>query len=165
MSDPTFHKDADTEAKVAIEKAVAEEMLQRYFPGPLGRVVRKGPLPATPADTAPREHTALWHVLKEDDRLSVVYAYAHAGGETEDGLSMYMLRLRQVIGEEIKEAEMGGRVRGGKVFGIAQAGMTMSFFEYWGGIWGMQDWVGFRRAWGRNMSTRRLDRGVPLVKA
>lgn len=55
------------------------------------------------------------------------------GGAAEDGLSMYIWRLMQVIREEIKEAEMGGRVRGGEVCGIAQAGMTMSFFEYGGG--------------------------------
>lgn len=140
MSDPTFYKQADTEAKVAIEKAIAEEKLEMYFATAGSTVVHKGPLPAMPADSqgmVPKEHTALWYVLHEDDKLRVVYVYAHAEAAEEN---KYMLALMQVMEKEVQEADRGGRLRDGKVFVIAQAGMGMSFFEYRGG--GLQD-VGF----------------------
>lgn len=134
MSDPTFYHQADTKAKVSIEKAVAEEKLQMYFATAGGSIVHKGPLPAPPAESEgavlPKEYTALWYVLHEDDMLWVVYVYAHAKAAEENE---FLLRLIRVMEDEIKEAERGARVRDGKVFGIAQAGMAMSFFEYRGG--------------------------------
>ncbi|KAL9135396.1 MAG: hypothetical protein Q9175_003409 [Cornicularia normoerica] len=129
--DPTFYKEADTEAKVAVEKAVAEEMLQMYSSG--GRIAHKGPLSALPAEsqgTVPKEHTFLWHVLNEHDLLCTVYVYAHA--ETPDQYGC-LGKLMQVMADEIEEAEKGVRLGKGKVGGIAQAGSAIAFFEYLGG--------------------------------
>ncbi|CAD6585670.1 MAG: hypothetical protein ASARMPREDX12_002090 [Alectoria sarmentosa] len=128
MSDPTLHKQADTEAKVAIEKAIAEETLQMYCAHGNSRIVHKGPFSAMPAEfqnKVPKEHTALWHVSNEDDMLLGLYVYVHAEAAE---INTYLLRMKQLMEDEIKEAEVGGRLRDRKVFGIAQMGMSMSFF-------------------------------------
>lgn len=131
MTDPTFYQEADTAGKIAVETAVAEEKLRLYFGDGGARVVHKGSL-AGKVDEGQHCGGAVWHVFPAgaEDRLWVVYVYAHAeaGGE-----SSCMVGLRRVLGDEIREAEKGGRVRGGKTFGIAQAGMGISFFEYGGG--------------------------------
>lgn len=49
---------------------------------------------------------------------------------------MNLLRLKQLMEDEIKEAEIGGRLTDGKVFGIAQMGMFISFFQQGDGRFG-----------------------------
>lgn len=128
ISDPTFYENADTEAKVAIEKSTAEEKLQMYFSSGGRVVVHKGPLPsAFMGEEVPREHTALWHVVDKRDMLYIVYGYAYPGAEQENSV---MLGLMQVLEDEIKGAGRGGLLSDEKIFAIAQAGRKISFYEY-----------------------------------
>lgn len=138
ISDPTFYKNADTDAKVAVEKAIAEEKLE-MFKTDLTTVVSKGPPPLHLLDhgtTVPKERTALWHVLYKDDddnAIKVVYVYAHFETEEKEGAESNMAALLGVLRDEFELAEKEGRLRGRRAFGIAQAGTGLSFFEYDGG--------------------------------
>lgn len=149
IADPTFYQNADTDAKVAVEKAIAEEKLEMCKPD--FDVVCKGPLQAlllllrhgttttfSGVVPPPEERTALWHVLykdAEDAMIKIVYVYAHF--EPEDDEEENMAALRGVLKGQFELVEKEGRLRGRKAFGIAQAGMRFLFFEYDGGGGGL----------------------------
>ncbi len=96
-----------------------------------GKTVYCGPIPATALtawDTVQGDHTAIWHLVSEDNTIKIVYVYAHV--EVHKGAAV----LIEVLKEEMKAAEKDGRLRNGAAFGIMQAGLKMGFFEYCGSL-------------------------------
>lgn len=148
-SDPAFYHNANTDAKVAVEKAIAEEKLEMFKPN--HDVVTKDPPPlllrlrnGTSGGVVPlpKERTALWHVLFKDDHdehagmIKVVYLYAHFESENDKGEGG--AALLDALNHEFRRAEKEGKLWDQRAFGIAQAGMQVSFWAFDGAVGGVR---------------------------